>query len=191
MLGFLRSNPRPLSSALLLDAEGHSCGFEPGLSLSVASLTQRQNYLPPCHGAGQIIWVRDAPNLHNHACTPNLACTPISQCPHTAVCLPTPHFGPISTTSPRRQGRRASPTSPRRWPKHPVRRAVISGSLAQPLLGLFICLPRGLFVCSFPAELFSACIQSVGRPALLLDASSLGCDPAGTAWLSWPPPSVP
>lgn len=87
MLGFLRSNPRPLSSALLLDAEGHSCGFEPGFSLSVASLTQRQNFLPPCHGAGQIIWVQDAPNLHDHACTPKLACTPISQCPRTAVCV--------------------------------------------------------------------------------------------------------
>jgi len=54
-----------------------------------------------------------------------------------------------------------------------------------------VCLPHALFVCSLPAELFSACIQYVGWTALLLDITSLGCKPAGAAWLSWPPALSP
>lgn len=76
------------------------------------------------------------------------------------------------------------------WSQHPLHQAVISGWPAQPLLDLFVCLLHTLFVCCLPAELFSACIQSVGWPALLLDGLSLTCKPAEAAWFSWQIPSI-
>lgn len=112
-----------------------------------------------------------------------------SRCVHMRLSmhLSTPHFSPAAFAFPRRQGRRASPTSSSHWAKHPLHGAVISGLLAGPLLDLFVCLPCALFVCSLPAELFSACIQYVGWPAPLLDIVSLGCKPVEAAQLSWPP----
>lgn len=101
------------------------------------------------------------------------------------------HFSPAAIAFPCRQGRCPSLTSSNHWPKHPLHQAVISGLLAWPLLDLFVCLPCALFVCSLPAELFSACIQYVGWPAPLLDVIWLCCKPAEAAWLSWPPPLSP
>lgn len=107
-----------------------------------------------------------------------------------SMCPSVPHFCPATVTIPHRQGRCAPPTSPNHWAQHPLHRVVISGWLPWPLLDLFVCLLRELFVCCLPAELFSACIQSVGCPAPLLDGISLTCKPAESAWFSWQIPST-
>lgn len=75
---------------------------------------------------------------------------------HVSICTP------FLSTIPHKQGRCAPPTSPNHWPQHPLHWVMISGCLARPLLDLFVCLLHALFVCCLPAELFSACIQSVG-----------------------------
>lgn len=72
----------------------------------------------------------------------------------------------------------------------PFAPAVIYGWLSRCLLDLFVCLPHTLFVCCLPAELFSACILSLGWPALPLDGISLPSKPAEAAWLSWHIPSM-
>lgn len=111
---------------------------------------------------GQVQQARGCTAQDVHASHKMFACpscfTHPTRSVHTrlSMCPSAPHFCPATVTIPHRQGRCAPPTSSNPWPQHPLHRAVISVWLAWPLLDLFVCLPRALFVCCLPAELFSA-----------------------------------
>lgn len=102
-------------------------------------------------------------------------------------------FPSSQVTIPHGQGRCAPPTSSNPWPQHPLLSLGGDSWLAHTAFAgfvcLFVCLPH-TFVCCLPAELFSACIQSVGWPAPLLDSVSFTCKPAEAAWFSWQIPST-